>query len=66
MSSCKLNFPVGILSKFCEEGDNFVDAIQLASYINSWQDWVDISVSFMAIQSSSYKNSNDKFCFNII
>lgn len=32
---------MGVLSQFCEEGDNIVDACQLASYLNSWLNLID-------------------------
>ena len=30
-----------VLSKFCEEGDNSTDGIQLADHLNKWASWVE-------------------------
>ena len=30
-----------VLSKFCEEGDNTRDGIELADYLNKWLGWVE-------------------------
>ena len=32
-----------VLLKFCSEGDNTQDAIQLALYLNQWKNWVNTS-----------------------
>ena len=30
-----------VMSKFCEEGDNTRDGLELADYLNKWLNWVD-------------------------
>ncbi|CAH1779728.1 unnamed protein product [Owenia fusiformis] len=37
---CKEKIPTLLCSKFCSEGDNVADGIDVATYINSWFQWV--------------------------
>ena len=33
-----------MLLTFCAEGDNMREAVQLATYLNSWKNWLDLEV----------------------
>ncbi len=42
--SCSEGYRVGMLLAFVSEGDNALDAVQLASYVNLWKGWVNLKV----------------------